>query len=155
MPHDFARLFAHDHWANRPLLDALHAIAVPPPRAVASLTHVYQGEHAWLMRIGHIPPEPFQTWTDPSLEICDRLAPIVERHWGEVIGGLSADRLAQAISWTVPQGPERTDTLADAIPHMLLHSARYRGEVTGVCNAAGLHISDVDFMHWRYGVEIR
>lgn len=152
---DLPRFFAYNHWANRTLLDALHAIDGPPPRAVAALTHVYQGEHVWLMRIGHIPAAPFQPWTDASLAICDTLAPLVERHWADVLPTLTPDRLAQSVTWRPHHGADRTDTLTDAIPHMLLHSARYRGEVTGVCNAVHLHIPDVDFMHWRHGVEPR
>ncbi len=155
MLHDLPRFFAHNHWANRTLLHALHEFDDPEPRAIASLTHVFQGEHVWLMRIGHIPMQPFQTWTNPSLDLCDTLAPLVEQHWADVLATLTPARLAESITWSPPQGTDRTDTLADAIPHMLLHSARYRGEVTGVCNAAGLHIPDVDFMHWRHGVEAR
>ncbi len=150
----YHRWFSFSRWANQTVLTALQGMAEPPDRAVESLQHAIQGERTWLARLTEAPIPGPKTWGSFSLANCERFAEEMIAGWDAYIEALTVEQLSATVSWRAADGPEHEDTVAEGLQHLLLHSARYRGEATGVINAAGLSVPDVDFMHWRYGVEL-
>ncbi len=150
----YRRWFSFTRWANQTVLTALQGMAAPPDRAVESLQHAIQGERTWLARLTEAPIPGPKTWGPYSLANCDDFAQAMEAGWDAYIDALTIEQLAAPITWHGPDGIDRHDSVGEGLQQMLLHSARYRGAATGVINAAGLSVPDVDFMHWRYGVEL-
>ena len=150
----YRRWFTFGRWANQTVLTALQGMAEPPDRAVESLQHAIQGERTWLARLKETPIPGPKTWGPYSLENCEHFATDMVDGWDAYIDALTVEQLSTTITWRGPDGVDHVDVVGDALQHMMLHSARYRGEATGVINAAGLSVPDVDFMHWRMGIEL-
>ncbi len=45
-------------------------------------------------------------------------------------------------------GRQFEDPVGQVLEHMLLHSARYRGEAAGLSNAEGCRMHDLDYIIW-------
>jgi len=149
MQDQYRRLARWNQWANRLVFTVLTEAEGEPPEALAAFQHVLDTEITWLRRIEAIPSLDVSHWGEASLAQCESWSAEAEEWLLRLASGLDDTRLADTFSYRNSRGDEFTDTVADALLHMFLHSMQYRGEAAGFLNHTGHRIPDMDFMFWR------
>jgi uncharacterized damage-inducible protein DinB len=145
----YDRLARWNRWANRRVFDVLRSSAGEPVKALAAFQHALVTEANWLRRIEAAPDPNPPLWSEPSLRTCEAYAGEVEERLLRVTAHLSDARLESNFSYTNSRGSAFTDTVADALLHMFMHSMQYRGEAAGFLNTAGHHVPDFDLIFWQ------
>jgi uncharacterized damage-inducible protein DinB len=146
---EYDRLARWDRWANHLVFEALRASSGEPEKALAAFQHVLETEVNWLRRIeAAVEPNP-PLWTGPSLDRCATYAAEAEERLTHLAVDLDDARLASTFSYRSSRGTAFTDTIAEALLHMFLHSMQYRGEAAAFLNEVGHRVPDMDFIFWR------
>jgi uncharacterized damage-inducible protein DinB len=135
------RLFRYDEWANR---EALASAA--PPRALALMAHVLGTEWLWLSRARR-EASPVAVWPAWTAAECGVQADALPRAWDAYLGGLTEDRLQEAVPYVNSKGEAWSSTVEDMLLHTELHSVYHRGQVAAEVRAAGGTPAYTDFVH--------
>jgi uncharacterized damage-inducible protein DinB len=142
---DARRLLRYDHWANREVVRALRATREPVPRALQRLAHIVAAEQLWLDRLLRRPPR-LAVWPDLSVEQSEALVDEMAWAWNGYLGELTAARLRERIAYTNSKGQPWTNTVADVLHHVVMHSVYHRGQIAGDLRAAGSEPAYTDFI---------
>ncbi len=145
----YDRLARWDRWANRLVFAVLRSSGGEPANALAAFQHVLETEVNWLRRIEAAEDPNPPLWAEPSLAQCEAYATEAEARLVRVAGGLNAARLGSHISYANSRGEQFSDTTADALLHMFMHSMQYRGEAAAFLSAAGHRVPDFDLIFWQ------
>jgi uncharacterized damage-inducible protein DinB len=130
---------------NQTVLDALRERGGQPQAALAAFQHVLETELRWTRRM-HGDSTPVPLWGPPSLEQCEQWLTDANAELDALAARLSEEELARTFSYQRSQGDAYTNTVGEALLHMLLHSAQYRGEAMGFLNAEDAQVPDTDFI---------
>ncbi len=140
------RSFAYDHWANREALASLRSAGAPPPRALKLLAHILGAEHLWLGRLKR-DGKAVVVWPQHSLEECAAQIAELRGLWQEYLEPLTPELLSTPISYVNSKGEPWTNSVADILFHVILHSAYHRGQIARELRAAGHEPAYTDFIH--------
>src|SRR5262245_59484498 len=130
------REFAYNAWANREALQSLLAAKQPPPRAMEVLAHLVAAEWLWLRRLGHPAPD-LPVWPALPLGECDAELQALSAAWKGLLAGVTTESLGREVAYTNSRGERWTNTVADVLTHVALHSAYHRGQVATLLGRAG------------------
>jgi uncharacterized damage-inducible protein DinB len=145
----YDRLARWDQWANRLVFEVLRASDGEPANALAAFQHVLETEVNWLRRLEGVADANPPLWIEPSLAQCEAYAAEVDERLDRVAADLDSTRLESAFSYANSHHHEFTNTIADALLHMFMHSMQYRGEAAAFLNAAGHRVPDFDLIFWQ------
>jgi uncharacterized damage-inducible protein DinB len=144
-PADAQRLFRYDHWANRAVVRALEVAPQPTPRSLTLLAHLVAAEQLWLDRLRQR-PQALPVWPDLALAQGAALVEDVARAWGGYLRDLTTARLAEGIVYTNTKGQPWTNTVADVLQHVVMHSSYHRGQIAADMRAAEQDPAYTDFI---------
>lgn len=142
-----SRELAYNAWANREALRSLLAARAAPDRAVAVIAHIIGAEWTWLERLGHPGPDVAVWPSVPPDECASRLDDLA-RAWSDHVRGLTADGLDQEITYTNSKGERWSNSVADVLTHVVLHSAYHRGQIASLLGRAGETAAYTDYIEW-------
>ena len=139
------RKLAYNAWANREVFRSVHAARNVPARAAAVLAHIAAAEWLWLSRLGQpVPVVPvWPEWTPPEREL--QFAQL-SHAWQSYLSGLSASSLSREITYRNSKGETWSNSVADVLTHVPLHSAYHRGQVTTLLRAGGGEVAYSDYI---------
>jgi uncharacterized damage-inducible protein DinB len=140
------RQFAYDEWANREVLAALSARAVPTSRPRQLMGHILSAERLWLERILK-EPQTLPVWPDFSIEQCEAQISELASLWKKYLGQLNSSTLSGTVTYQNSKGENWTNTVQDILTHVVLHSTYHRGQITSGMRAAGELPAYTDFIH--------
>ncbi len=140
------RLNKCDAWANRLLFDVIRDTPSLPEPKLAVYQHLLRAEQAWLLRLGGEDPSSTPIWETPSQAASRELLSETVDAMAAYFDALDDASLDSTFSYHDTQGTEYTNTVADALMHLLLHSARHRGEVGAALGDAGADVPPFDFI---------
>jgi uncharacterized damage-inducible protein DinB len=140
------RQFAYDEWANREVLDALRVGQSSTVKPRQLLAHILSAERLWLERIRK-QPQTFPVWPDFSLDQCESQISELASLWLEYLEHLSSAALSQRVPYQNSKGEAWTNTVADILTHVVLHSAYHRGQIASHMRATGEQPAYTDFIH--------
>ena len=140
------RLNRCDAWANHLLFDVLRRTPSLPEPKLAVYQHLLRAEQAWLLRLTGQDPSTTPIWETPSVADSQELLGESVNAMATYFGALDAAQLNETFSYRDSAGAEYTNTVADALMHLLLHSARHRGEVAAALGDAGADVPAIDFI---------
>lgn len=146
---NFRRLFAYDAWANHETFASLTNATAVPPRAQKIMAHIVAAEAIWFSRVQMDPAgnQPFAVWPDLNLEQCQMQLDSIIMSWKEYLASLSAAKLYQEISYTNTKGESFSNTIADILQHVIMHSAYHRGQIATDLRSAGFTPAITDFIY--------
>jgi len=130
------RELAYNAWANRATLRSVLDARTVPERAAAVMAHIAAAEWLWLRRLGH-PSPPMEVWPALTLSGCEGQLRELSRAWQAYLDGLTAESLGRQISYTNSKGEEWSNTVADVLTHVVLHSSYHRGQIASFLGRAG------------------
>ena len=142
----FRRLNNCDAWANHLLLDVMRQTPSLPEPKLAVYQHLLRAEQAWLLRLTGEDPSTTPIWETPSLPDSQKLLGVTTDTMAAYFQALDAAQLDGTFSYRDSKGTEYTNSVADALMHLLLHSARHRGEVAAALGDAGADVPAIDFI---------
>jgi uncharacterized damage-inducible protein DinB len=130
------RELAYNVWANRETLRSLLAARTVPERAVAVMGHIIADEWMWLRRIGH-PTPAMEIWPALSLHDCEGQLGELSRAWRSYLNGLTPESLGRQYRYTNSKGEDWSNTVADVLEQVVLHSCYHRGQVASFLGRVG------------------
>ncbi len=130
------RELSYNAWANREVLRSLPAARSVPERAGAVMAHIIGAEWLWLRRLGHDSP-PMAVWPALSLAECQGRLAELSQAWQAFSDGLRPESLEQQIRYTNSKGENWSNTVADMLTHVVLHSSYHRGQIASFLGRAG------------------
>jgi len=127
---------SYNAWANREALRSLLTARTAPERALAVMAHIIGAEWLWLRRLGQ--PSPLmEVWPTLPMTQCEGQLRELSRTWQAWLDGLSPESLGEPIRYTNSKGEEWSNTVADMLTHVVLHSSYHRGQVASLLGRAG------------------
>jgi uncharacterized damage-inducible protein DinB len=143
---DFRRFFAYDDWANREVIASFHAVGTPPTRSLTLLAHILGTEYVWYSRlISRV--SPFAVWPQLSVANCEQHAIALKRIWEDYLNDAGPDDLQRGISYKNTKGESFTNSVADILTHVVMHSAYHRGQIASDMRSHGHTPAYTDFIH--------
>ena len=132
------RLFKYNEWANRRAIAALKDPANHSAKAVRALAHLLIAEEAWLARmLTNQDSTGFDFWQGSTLDECEQLASKVLKSYGDLLEGLTEEKLDQVATYKNSKGIEYQTPFRDILQHVLMHSMYHRGQMAMAVRAEG------------------
>jgi uncharacterized damage-inducible protein DinB len=144
-PTDFRRLFQYDHWANQAASGALKSANVTSGRPIALLAHMVGAQYAWCARIKE-EASPLAIWPELSLAQCEQHVDALGGIWQEFINTLDPSRVMATVVYKNSKGEPFTNSVADILLHVLMHSTYHRGQIATEMRALGHTPAYTDFI---------
>jgi uncharacterized damage-inducible protein DinB len=144
-------LWEHTFDADARLLAAIEATEGDVPDVLREYTHLIAAEETWLARIEQRPPRT-AVWPDVSLADVRALRTQTEAGYRAYLAGLRDENLSAAVPYANSAGQSFTNTVADILLHVLLHSQYHRGKVNLLLRQAGHTPAASDFIAFVRGV---
>ena len=139
------KLFAYDDWANREALASLRAAGTPPARSLKLMAHIVAAEWLWMVRLGH-DGNKLAVWPELSVAECEAQVTELGAAWERYLAGLSAAKLGDTVAYVNSKGERWTNSIADILMHVIMHSAYHRGQMASDLRAQGHTPAYTDFI---------
>jgi uncharacterized damage-inducible protein DinB len=144
MMEHYRQLASYDGWANREVARALRGCGSPPANSLKWLAHIVAAEYLWLARLRY-ETAPFSVWPDLSLDRCEdecgKLSVTLRDFFA------ARPQLEQSVSYKNSKGEPWTNSAADILTHVFMHSAYHRGQIAADVRQAGHTPAYTDFIH--------
>jgi uncharacterized damage-inducible protein DinB len=111
------------------------------------MAHIVGAESEWLRRLGRPAPD-LPVWPALAPEDCARFLPALSDAWGALLGGPSADDLNRIVQYTNSKGERWSNTVADIVTHVTLHSSYHRGQIATLLGRAGESVPYTDYIEF-------
>jgi uncharacterized damage-inducible protein DinB len=139
------RLFDYDHWANQEVLATLRKTDPAPERSRKFIAHIVAAEWLWLRRLKDGKQMP--VWPDLTLAECESEVHDLAAAWHAYLDSLSEKQLQHTIAYTNSIGERWSNSVADVLMHVAMHSAYHRGQIASDTRQAGHVPAYTDFIH--------
>ncbi len=142
---DFRRLFQYDYWANQAASGALKSADVTSGRAIALLGHIVGTQYEWYARIKE-EASPLAIWPELTIAQYEQHADALRGIWQEFINTLDPSSVMATVAYKNSKGQPFTNTVADILLHVLMHSTYHRGQIATEMRAFGHTPAYTDFI---------
>lgn len=142
----YARLFAHDAWANGEVLKAFARTPDVPEKALGRFAHLLSAERLWLERL-EARPQTTPVWPTPELTRAAEELAALTRDWQAYVARLDDAALDRVVGYKNTKGEPWTSRVGDVLEHVLLHSQYHRGQIASDLRSAGHVPPATDFSH--------
>lgn len=142
---NICRQFDYDFWANSEVLRALEA-AGSPASSTQLLAHIVAAEKLWLGRLQN-QSSHLAVWPDLSLSQCGAELHDAQAAWGSYLSGLSDTDLSATCGYANSKGEVWTNSVADILSHVVLHSSYHRGQIALDLRRSGGVPAYTDYIH--------
>jgi uncharacterized damage-inducible protein DinB len=68
--------------------------------------------------------------------------------WSDYLRGLTAQGLAREVAYTNSKGERWSNSVADVLTHVVLHSSYHRGQIASLLGRAGESAAYTDYIEW-------
>ena len=143
---DFQRLFQYDDWANHATLQSLERMSNPSLRSLRLMAHIVAAECLWHARLRQL-PQPMAVW--PELDLNDSASQLLQLRslWHKYLGELNANRLNDSVAYANTKGERYSNSIADILTHVVVHSGYHRGQIATEVRTNGGEPAYTDFIH--------
>lgn len=136
--------------ADTDLLDAVAASREDNGDVLREFAHIVGAEETWLSRLeGRVPRCP--VWPDGDFVEIERLLRETHRAFEAYLAALGDDDLGAEVTYTNSAGRTFTNTVADILLHVVLHSQYHRGKVNLLLRQAGQMPAPADYIAFVRG----
>jgi uncharacterized damage-inducible protein DinB len=140
------RQFEYDSWANREVLAVIHAGSHQNPRPLQLLGHILSAERLWLERLQQ-KPQSLPVWPEFDLDQCQMQIEELAKLWHGYFLVLPSEALPDKVTYRNSKGETWSNSVADVLTHVVMHSAYHRGQIASSMRAAGEVPAYTDFIH--------
>jgi uncharacterized damage-inducible protein DinB len=150
----FRRLFIYNDWANETILNNLKAINLEEESDALKITsHLINAQFIWLSRINSDTSLHIPAWKLHPLSELNSLAKKATALWLPYIDDLTDQELERSFNYGNSAGDKFTNTVGDALPHIVNHASYHRGQVAKLIRAKGFDPVNTDFITYARSVE--
>ena len=140
------REFAYNAWANQEVVAAIRAAGGESRRSLQLMCHILAAERVWYERLKQV-PQSVPVWPAPDLASCQAESDTLRDLWHEYLDLITAGDVALTVSYKNTKGEMWTNTLADILTHVVMHSAYHRGQIASHMREIGQTPAYTDFIH--------
>lgn len=138
-------MIAYDRWANLRTLASMQQADTVPARARLWLPHIVGAQYEWLARLQGLKNE-LPIWPDWDLDETAVHLEKLQEIWQGYLDASPAPNLHKPIAYKNTRGEPFSDTPADIVQHVLLHSHYHRGQIAAELRAANNAPAITDFI---------
>jgi uncharacterized damage-inducible protein DinB len=139
------RELAYNAWANQETHRSLDAASTVPDRAAVVMAHIIAAEWLWLRRLGQSCP-PMAVWPTLSPSVCKVQLHDLSHAWQDYLQDLASESLLREVSYINSQGEHWSNSVADILTHVVLHSSYHRGQIATLLGRAGEKAAYTDYI---------
>ncbi len=153
---DVAKLFAYSRWANARTLEAVERLTAEEftrptggsfGSVQATLAHLCGADWVWLERWhGRSPRELPASRELSTLQALREEWRKVEEAHRAFVEGLTAERMAEPLTYVNFKGETRTYPLGEALVHVANHGTYHRGQVATLLRQLGKTPASTDYL---------
>ncbi len=147
-----ARMFRYVAWADRRMLEALHAATAAHAEATPLMAHILAAESLWLSRLEQRDARHL-VWPTLSLSECDALWAENEDGYRDYIAALNEDQLTTTVRYRNSQGQEFIAPILDILTQVITHGPYHRGQIAKIIGRSGSSAASTDFITYAREVE--
>lgn len=129
------RLIAYDRWANFRTLASLQSVDSLPARARLWLPHIVGAQCTWLARLQGLECT-VPIWPEWTLDETGNHMESLYDQWRVYLDCAPPPDLNKPVAYKNSRGEAYSDTPADIVQHILLHSHYHRGQIAAEVRAA-------------------
>jgi uncharacterized damage-inducible protein DinB len=122
---EFITLIDHQAWADRRVADAIAVLPQMHDKSKKLFDHILAAQHTWISRILNVPSE-ISVW--PLLSN-SQWPILIEKHHQQLLDLVNTNRLQNELIYKNSTGQEFSNTVAEVLLHLTLHSQYHRGQV--------------------------
>ena len=145
-------LRAHGEWADAHLLRAVDHATVDVAEVIRELAHVRGAQDTWLARIQRGAPT-ISVWPEWSATELAHGGRLVDERMRALFATLSAESLAERLTYTNLAGHTFQTPLGEILLHVLMHGHYHRGKANAALRDAGLMPTGLDYITWQREME--
>jgi uncharacterized damage-inducible protein DinB len=138
--------FAYDAWANQEVLASIRANAGDNTRSLQLMSHILAAERVWLERLKQV-QQSVPVWPESDLSQCEGQAVELKKLWFEYLDLVTAGDISLTITYKNSKGEVWTNTIADILTHVVMHSAYHRGQIASHMRSNGQTPAYTDYIH--------
>lgn len=147
MKNYFIRLLKYNEWANNRILEIMLTDGFNEPSAVKLFSHIVAAQQLWLDRI-LMKQDKLEVWPDYTVEGCIALSKESTGSWIKFLELMSEEDLDKIISYTTTQGVPYSNSVADILTHLVIHSSYHRAQIAKKYREAGINPPNTDFIQF-------
>lgn len=140
------KLFSHDEWANKRLLDSFKSASSRNEKAQRLLAHLLVSEKIWLLRLRGEDTSEIDKSPELSLEDCEQLSHEMSKAYVDFLDSLSEEDLDSKFTYKNFAGAEFHTPLKDILLHVALHGTYHRGQIASAVRLEGTTPVSTDFI---------
>ncbi|CAN5165440.1 damage-inducible protein DinB [soil metagenome] len=150
----FKRLFIYNDWANETIIENLQACDMEENSDALKITsHLINAQFIWMSRITNDSGLHIPAWKTHPLSELTSLAKRATEIWLPYIDNLTEQELNMSFDYSNSAGDQFTNTVGDALPHIVNHASYHRGQVAKLIRAKGFDPVNTDFITYARSVE--
>ncbi len=139
------RLIGYDKWANQRTLDSIRSTDPLPARARLWFPHIVGVQREWLARLQG-ERSSVAIWPEWTIDETKTQLETLYAFWFAYLDATPAPDIRAEISYQNSRGDSYTNTIADIVQHVLLHSHYHRGQIAAEIRAANSTPAISDFI---------
>ncbi len=141
------RLFEHMAWADRRILDLLHASpGARQPPVMRLFSHLLAAERVWLLRLRGEDSAQQPIWPEWRLE---ELSEAVARNtfeYARYLEALGEEDLATEVTYANSKGVVFRTAVLDILTHVAMHGSYHRGQIAAAVRESGEEPVNTDYI---------
>ena len=150
MSNALRKLIAHLVWADKAVLDSLHASPGGDARSLTLYAHVVAAEAVWLARIAGRKTD-VAVWPTLTLEEASSLARRNADELTQIIESATPDDFGRDIEYRNSAGAQYRSTVEDILLHVALHGSYHRGQISLIVRGGEGEPSPTDYIAFIRG----
>ena len=139
-------------WADRQMIDALHAAPVAQAEALPLLAHVLAAEHIWLARL-ETRDAQLPVWPSLAVDECQRVAAENAAGYLALLERTGDGQLTDVMRYQNTKGQQFATPVIDILIHVVIHGAYHRGQIAKILGRHGAASPNTDFITFARDVE--
>lgn len=141
------RMFEHQLWADRQLLDAVRKSGGGNPEALRLFRHLAIAEQVWIIRLNGGSTAHLQLWADDAdVDSIEALIASNEQQYTAYLAALTEERLDEVLTYANQSGTVFRTPIRDILTHVALHGQYHRGQINRILRETAGEPRALDFI---------
>ncbi|MBD3921931.1 DinB family protein [Paenibacillus sp. PR3] len=141
------RMFEHQLWADRQLLDAVRNSGGGSPEALRLFRHLAIAEQVWIIRLNGESSTHLQLWADDAdVDDIEALIASNEQQYTAYLAALTEEQLDEDLTYASQNGTVFRTPIRDILTHVALHGQYHRGQINRILRETAGEPQALDFI---------
>lgn len=138
-------MFAHLHWANQRILEALQDCEADEQQ-IQLFLHILSAEQVWITRLQGMDSSHIPIWSDGNIVTCENLSQQNVESYTAYLNQLAHTDLDNVLTYSNSRGEQFNSSIREILTHVALHGQYHRGQINMRLRQAGIEPVSTDYI---------